>query len=411
MVTISDGLPFQWYLNGELSFNTKVNAFTEEVCFHQEFKCTSNVINRIIDDEDNDYVLRAYKNGVQFGGNIPFTKTPIVDEGVTQPDNNEFAGTIAPWTTDTVIFGGTQEWAWSAFGGGSAQVGLGDTGGDHKSMDLKIPYAMSANRTYRFAIRGQSALFAPDVKIKIYGRNSISTNSFASNEENVGSEFDEEFTVTPTEDCDELIVIADNGFFIGADPTTVSLYEIELLDITYGGIHEAAFTPQVQGFCDQQLSFKIHRDSDDSVIAYTDEIIFNEETSWSLIKYKRANTFAGIFYDENSPLFEIYFPFQFSRNRQVAQTKTTKLSNGQEFNTASEITTNRRLLLAPMADFMHKKLQIVLQHATKGVVEIDGKEWTWKESYEYIDPPAEEGPLQQANVYLTDKNDGTRNVL
>jgi hypothetical protein len=408
MVTISDGLPFQWYLNGIESFNTKVNPFTEEACFHQEFKCTSNVINRIIDDENNDYVLRAYKNGLQLGADIPMVRTPIVNEGIAQFENSSFIASLVPWLQQNIGVN-TEPWGWSSYNGGSAAVTLtGTGGGGTSSQRFYQDYNFVAGRTYKIKIKGESNLLAASVALDVRLTNVGTAYLIAVPTEMVGGVFEFEFEVTPVQDCDRFRLSVTNTNIISTD---LFLFDIDIVSESYGGIHEAQFTPQVQGFCGEELSFKIHNEDDDSVIAYTDGIIFNEETQWSLIKYKKSTTFAGIFYDVNSPLFEVYFPFQFSRNRIVASTKTTKLSNGLEFNTASEISTNRRLLTAPMADYMHKKLHMVLQHATGGVVEIDGKEWTWKEGYDYIDPPAEDGPLQQGSVFLTDKNDGVRNVL
>jgi len=418
MLTVSDANPLHFVDEDATVFNEEEKPNVLHACFFDTWKCTSEVRTRIMDDEgDKVYSLRIInaRTGVQIGADIPFVVTPIVNDNVSQPQNNDFDLELDPWVANEEVIGlGDADWEWSANQGGSARVSLATPsfiGSTDKSKDLRIDFSLVANRTYKFRITGECGE-PDDQRIRVYVRNSATAyNTFA--EITTGGNFVHELSVTPTEDCNQLIITGENLTDDGI--SFLELSKVELVDYSFGGIHDISFTPQVLGLCGLPTVVKIVDVTDEEaevVLKKTDELNFDEDSNWTLIQYKAENDFVGMPYDENSPYFQMYLPIQFFRERNKMEVVSAKLSGGITVNTGSYMDRTRRMMIDNVPDYKHNKFLIILQHAVNGSLLIDGHEWVIGEnsSYEYKDPPTDDYPLQGAEIYLNRKNYATSNI-
>lgn len=407
LATIPDGLPIQFYLEGEPTYNEEIaeEVYVEDQCFHQEWKCSKEMVLRFPDPQIMDLILRAKnEKGIQIGDDLPFIRTPITSGDFNQIQNGNFASGLDLWTTNTVYGGGAKEFVYT---GGQIKVNLTAF---EKSKDLKQVYNMSQGRTYNFKLTAISPGAA--LRVYLFGRNSNTAYTVSVNQALVmplgAKEFN--FSLTPAEDCDEVFIVVERttGGFGFLSVTNVTL---EVTSVVYGGVYALAFTPAVQGICSLMSSLEIWDVTGaEERVAKTDPVVFNENTTWLEVQYKSKNSFGGMYYDVDSPYFTTYFNAQFAKGRDQSSVTSVRLSNSVTVNTSSELYKQRKLIVEYMAEYMATKLLIILMHGVSGSVLIKGKEWTWEEEFNYIDSSAVEFIMSGGEIWLTRKNYSIQNV-
>ncbi len=152
--------------------------------------------------------------------------------------------------------------------------------------------------------------------------------------------------------------------------------------------------------------------SDETTIGRTDEVLFTSDNlCGKLVQYKSVKNFAGIPYDADSDYFNIFIPGVFFHGRNPTDQKSLGLSNSRVINTSSTLKKQKKFSIQDCPDYMHTKIQLILQHAVSGSLLIDGVEWTLEESYDQDDSSPDSYPFSRAEVYLTRKNYVKRNVI
>lgn len=137
-----------------------------------------------------------------------------------------------------------------------------------------------------------------------------------------------------------------------------------------------------------------------------------QSPSWGskLIQYSSTKNFASIQYPNDSSPFFFRVPCRFLRQRFKTQQNSIQLSDSTTINTSTEITLQKLLTTIYVPDYLNYKLQLILQHAVRGSVSIDGDEFIMDENYELTNPDPKT-PMQMGQVWLTYKNKTTRNII
>jgi len=130
-----------------------------------------------------------------------------------------------------------------------------------------------------------------------------------------------------------------------------------------------------------------------------------------VIDYKSLTNYASLNYPNDGSYFHLRIPCKFFTEReQIVQTSinlTSKIIDTSEF-----IKYQRWLQIPVMPDYMLKKIGLAIGHSVKGSVMIDGLEWTKQEAINRSGPGGDmKYPEQMADVWLTDKNNGVRNII
>ena len=60
MISISDAIPVQFWLNGVESYNTKIEPGIEKICFNQLFNADDEIRIQFTDDTGQSYRLKVY---------------------------------------------------------------------------------------------------------------------------------------------------------------------------------------------------------------------------------------------------------------------------------------------------------------------------------------------------------------
>lgn len=130
-----------------------------------------------------------------------------------------------------------------------------------------------------------------------------------------------------------------------------------------------------------------------------------------LIRYKQSTNYASLDYPNTGNYFALRLSCKFFTEREV-ETETSIALTSQVIDTSSFIKYQRWLQIPVLPDYMLRKLGMILAHSKKGSLLIDGIEWTKQESVNRSRPGGDiKYPKQMADVWLTEKNTGVRNII
>lgn len=146
-------------------------------------------------------------------------------------------------------------------------------------------------------------------------------------------------------------------------------------------------------------------------IRFSLEIPINEYSGSKVLSYKSIANYASINYPNDGNYFSLRIPCKFFTEREkIIQTSINLTSKVID---TSEFIVNQRWLQIPiLPDYMIKKIGVALGHTVRGSLVIDGLEWTRQEAINRSGPGGDiKFPEQMADVWLTEKNSGVRNII
>lgn len=338
--------------------------------------------------------------------NTSFDAAVGVSSSVFQ--NSDFVGSLSPWIQN----GGAGQFAfnWIADNNIFCDGLIPNT---FKSDSLYAPpFSQLINwlpGTYSIRVRGRNTSvggvgFGDDIRIYIVSSlDGISANDTVLNTSAflaTGTDFD--YTVT--------IILTTPVAYIGVkginpDNTT-------RIRLKFSHLNLLSFTPSPTL---DLVHFIIQKNTID--VYQTDYLEFkssvpNDTYNGSrLIYYKNLTNYAGIDYPNDGNYFALRVPCKFFTER--TQTTQTGINlTSKSIDTSEFIKFQRWLQIPVMPDYMLKKLELILAHSVKGSLLIDGIEWTKQESINRSGPGGDiKYPEQMADIWLTDKNAGVRNII
>lgn len=128
-----------------------------------------------------------------------------------------------------------------------------------------------------------------------------------------------------------------------------------------------------------------------------------------LINYHNNRPFASLNSSVGTPdpEFNLRIPGVFFKERFPEEHEVIELSNSTSVQLNAQVKAQRLLAIGPMTFYMHRKTKLALKFQN---VTIDNQEWVQEENYELAETKRTH-PLQQASVWLTEKDYIMRNIL
>jgi len=373
-MTIPQGNPVKFWLNGVESFNEKVVPGITQVCFHQKFKDDDVVKIQIMDYTGLNYSIKIFdKDDVELGA-VLFTETSgvylcsfsfsdfSIDE--TYVKLKLYEGGINAVYTD-----------WSSPLSTWALVGV--------TFETTLPNNFSSHllRIPFNVLSGDTVTYSFNVLITDGGNGVGNTSRIIVSLTTGGAPSAdlEDFQNLPLGSqviSGSIVASADRDhFWISASAMTSNSYArgIEVTDIDCGGAEQAK--------------------SDLLYIADDDETY--------LIQYSNESNFAGLDYSAGT-IFGVRVHSSFFKERFPEEDESEEISDGSVVKLSGSVKNQRLLQIEPAPFYFHNLLKRVLQHNT---IYIDGMYWEKEESYEITEINSKY-PLQKGEVWLTQKEDG-----
>lgn len=414
---ISDALPIQFWLNGQESYNQSIEheEFVDEVCFHQEIKCTEeqHVQFREIFDDSAEYELLFEDVDGNEISSLPFVvTTPQVIE------NGDFSTNLDGWDQTSFLADQTRMWAWS---GGRAEATIAANIIINNNTLVIGQTVINPSLNYKLDVTAflNSAANVPIglrfIMVLYNGPTVVSETILHTFAQTVDVHGIAGYDVLAV----DLVGVTAIGFRFeltstATEDTDVSLDNIELTAEDTLSTADLFFTPSVVGLCDRPVVMRIMNVAEEPAVelAYTDVVLISTEPQTSIVmSYKSSKNYASLIYTSTSSYFTLRIPARFYHWRNSTEVEAEELSNSVIIDVAFTLKKQRLLTVGHMPEYMHTKIQLALAHAIAGSVLIKGYEWIMEEGYELIDVKAPEFPLKAANVYLTRRNYVSRNVM
>lgn len=464
MLSISNGLPIQFYLDGQQTYNEALadQDLIDFYCFEQEFNCNDAIRLKINEtDPDIDYDLVFFDEEENIIHSEQFTKfRTFTTESPLEFLNGEFTTDLNNWSQDSVS--GNKSFVWFTGTAASTSTTMGNSKQFGQSRSV-IPgiggYSKWPSGKYKFKVNLSNNPIGPDGFIKTF--KIFGTDNFGGSKEETSGQvvavapnqtFEIEFTTTQ-----EWGII---GFqFTGSGKIAVSASYIRIeenpKDYTTT-VHSVDFTANELDLCDQSIKFKIQIRSTeyDSETEYnigdvvslngiyykslidenndnlppdsfpqwevfnpvsgeSDYVKFSSLTPKSvLIAYKSIKPYDGIYYDDTSDYLYLRIQGRFFHEDTPTTSKQMPLSRGRMVNTSSEIKHGTLLEIQDVPYYMHTKITSALSHSISGTILIAGYIWGF-DPFEYQKDT--ERPLtypnRSATCLLMRKDYITRNVI
>lgn len=415
-VTYSDAQPVQFWPANCDTFNEEEVDGVFGKCFCQPFECDDEMQVQLTDTDDNDYFLTISDEDGNELEQLVFTQTAIdgtpdipgVTSAITLPalsSGVNIAGPDTDWTTGSnpnvtlIGFGSQQSDIWAnsySFITGYSYIFTPniDFVGDANTFFSKIVFVLldasnnilientfdcpTLSGTYTTPI----SFTAPSGAVK-YGFRSQASSTLS-------------LSKTFTVDINSITATQTTPLTPGT-PATKWRYDL-------------SFIWSALGICDQKVQLLIYFNSTPDVLVLKSDCIHIKE-SWKetvLINYYNQRNFAGLIDPASSPNidFNLRVPAVFSQERFPKESEVMDLSNSRSIQLFSQLKSQKLLETGPMPFYMHKKLNLVLQHQ---FVTIKTKSWVF-DSYD-LQESNKRWPLRRALAWLTEKDFVVRNVL
>jgi hypothetical protein len=391
IMTISNAIPVQFWVNGVETFNEKNICGVEPVCFCQPFNCDDEIKIQFFNGTDGPYELEIFDTESNLLDTIDFIEVapevfqisfiPInygicdrviqfkIATASTIFDNTFTDGTLDGWTNNGA---GVESWAWTPSGGGQVFVQFTNSTSKSLRKSVTIPQSITGNGTLEFYY------YVSEDTMTIEIKNSIGTVLQT-----------ETITTTPS---------TPEGTASYTIPNAI-LLQAAYVDITpLGADIGKAYTYIIDNI---SLTAPTVRAQSDCI-----DIKTSHECT-TLIEYTNSDDFNGIIY-ATSPTseFNLRIPAQFWKEDNPMEQEDSELSNGVIKTRRQSIQEKTLLEIGYVPNYMHKKIQLSLMHDS---VTIDGNQWKKRDSYESEN--IRRYPLKKANVWLTLYNSIEDNIL
>lgn len=400
-VTYSDAQPIQfWPVNCD-TFNEEEVDGVFRKCFCQPFECDDEVTVQVLDTEDVSYYLSIIDEDEQEITQLPLIETQLPPSAASLPalsSGVNIAGSGPDWTTGanpsvivTQVGTGSEVsdvWANSySFIAGNTYIFTFD-------VDYDFTSGLILQGFIRFVLLDSSNNILSTISSPDLGASSgtyIGPVSFVAPSGAVKYGFSVRITT------------------IGTGTGVVDIDAISAV-INPKWRHDVTFTWENLGICNQKVQAKIFRDSTPDVEVLKSDCI-HIKTHWDetvLINYYNQRNFAGLVDPSGTPSidFNLRVPAVFSQERFPKESETIDLSNSRSVQLFSQLKSQKLLETGSIPFYMHKKLNLVLQHQ---FVTIKNKSWIL-DSYD-IQDSSKRWPLRRALSWLTEKDFVVRNVL
>lgn len=372
-MTIPQGNPVKFWLNGVESFNEKVVPGVMQVCFCGRWKTTDTIKVQVVETVYTALTLKIWNSDDEEVGSIDFTETSdifnvsftLAGEGVTDSHvyftvvvSSPTMEALSTWTNY-----GTGD-VWTTGANPSVSVAQGD-----QSRYLHGDFLSYSGQTYTFTL-------SVDIDVDFTGA-TLGVILFDASYNVVGStlvSLDEDF------DGEVGVLATGDGVFVAVRLNNLDLVSDIVVDIdsfTYTGTNEIQLA--------ESDCFNVDDEDDESF----------------LIQYSNESTFAGLDYSANT-IFGVRVHSSFFKERFPEEDESEEISDGSVVKLSGSVKNQRLLQIEPAPFYFHNLLKRVLQHNT---IYIDGMYWEKEESYEIteINPKY---PMQKGEVWLTQKEDG-----
>jgi hypothetical protein len=418
MITLSNVLPVQFWLEDEETFNEKQVCGIEPVCWCMPWNCADPLLFQftdsfvVVEPEPEEVTEDAVLPALSTGENLAGVNTDWAEgatPSVTFPEQTGSFGTYH-FTSDYLIFdyafieGDDYEFtfglsATTTFA--SLRLVLFDNLNNQEYSDsiqmLSNPDTLVFGFTapagaVKFGIRVSRTVLHPGGTIAEFTTtvDSMSgTHTFLE---------EPEPPAPPDPVAYKLQILNTNEDVIQALD-----YDATLLNSTTY-IYSLELTPEELGYCDNQVIFRIiDADASPDLVVATSDCVQIKTSSYCTIPidYSNNKDFNNLIFEDlsPSPTFRIRIPAVFFHEDNPSEQESTELSNGETVRLWNKIEERRHLQIGFLPHYMHRKIQMILMCDN---ITIDGKNWIRKEAYEKV-----EGnrlyPLKKANVWLHDK--------
>lgn len=427
MIRLSNALPFQYWLTGKDSFNTKRVCGITQVCFCQPWEAADEAMQQFTDE--------------------PFTPETVISEDtvtITIPEPSE-------WTSRN-IDPELVNWSLSP----TVNVNLGAVGTwDEQSEQLYVDYDFIPGRVYNITIHLERVEVQPDGLLTAEASLAITDGAFnvqfSESVDPLGTTGDYDISIefTATSECTRIVLqLHDTGqagmsgnsssqtTFDGSDAEETTFteettipdpedYSLNIMDEDDNILESIPFESVLLEDLNQYMYFiplvfedynitdkQVHLeiidagspgDSPDEVLAYTDCISVKPAHACTILINISNNTdFAGLIYSDQSPRpsFNIRIPATFFHEVNPAEQEDIELSSEDIVRLYNKLEKKQKLDIGFLPYYMHTKVQLALMHDN---VLIDEVYWLRRDEYQ-IAEGNRHYPLKRASVLLTDKN-------
>lgn len=432
-VTISDGLPIQFWLSDCQTYNENEVCGIHHKCWCQPWNCDKEIVLQFTDDNEAgsfDLLIQseeAESEAMAFNKQ-DFNVEAEVELSFTNPD---FDGSLTGWTNRSTAF--TISAPSFSYSSGQAvinEVVGGTTEGTSKALSTTRGGGQDwPPGTYRVRIRAANGSGVGgsndggDIRIRVYDVDSVIDAALIATFPDLipndpGNFYNVECEFEITEAFTFMGFIFDLVNLDGPVPELITQVEsIELLsapteEMVYGySVYTTSFVPSELGFCDEQIQLKIIDTavSPEAEVAKSDCIDLKESHDCTLsIDYGNNRNFAGLIFENTSPAteFSIQVPALFFHERFPEEDNAIELHTGI-FKTSGFVKAQRLFETDYMPYYMHRKLKLIFKMQN---VTIDNQDWTKEEPYE-IQEGDRRWPVKKAKCFLTEKNFVQRVVL
>lgn len=427
-IRISPGIPIQFFVNGQQTYNEYIlsqDAGMRKYCFNQEFRCTDRIKLQFTDtNPDAEYDLEMLDEDGAIITTIPFTRSyRYTQTTALQFSNNEFEFSLSDWIQYNNL---GRPFAWTA-DGASAFPGGGTLSYTTKLYQNRVVAGLNGfdkfpPGTYVITVRaknqssGGSSPLTEQVYIEAFNDPAIFGEQPALGSQSIAR--DNTWTVLTF----EITTTQEWSYFgVGANKTGSSTGSQITMSFDYVKISEypkdftesvfdLEFVPENIDLCDQKVKLSIVG-YDNAEIARTDFVQFSSVVARSnVMEYKSIKYFDGIVYPNDGSYFVLRVFSRFFHEESPTQSKAIPLSTGKIINTATERKKRKKLQLMDMPYYMHDKIRSAIEHGVTGSFVINGVEWVVDPyEYNYDEETPETYPLRRAEIFLTKKDEVTRN--
>lgn len=385
MITLSNALPVQFWLEEEETFNEKSVCGIEQVCWCLPWHCEDEIKIQFTDSENVDYALRII--------NSQSVETDITVDS----DGSEILYPIDTWDE----FGSETSWADVGTESPSVAVLTGDQSNSLRGYPIisPIPAGETVLISCKFIVTGSDL----DVVFRFRLGGSGITPLFVSIPCSVGTT-EVSFEYTGDSDWDDLLI---EVFNTSGSTGTLTVDYIRGYSNSVGAeiLYSASFIPQELGICDDQIILQIidTSTSPPTVVAKSDCIQVKELIACTLaIDYSNHKDFNNLIFEDlsPSPTFRIRIPAKFFMEDNPAEQEDTELSNGEIVRLYNKLEERRKLEIGFVPHYIHRKIQMILMCDN---VTIDRKNWIRRDTYQKTEGNRTY-PLKRGEVWLHDKD-------
>jgi len=380
-MTISDSLPFQFWVNGKETYNEKQICGVYDACFCAPWLCNKEVVLQFGESDDNsNYDLVILDDSLAEITTVPLeigngffgtSFTPsllspeLCDKQVSFRVVKEFLYndlTNPTFNDGTWInIGSGQDWAFDFYAGVDNVT---------SSKRLRHPFYGYSGNTFTFTISGQSQLSSTSSLKLYFGTQLIDFGSIP-----MGSfSFTQDITLTSNIEYIEFHVL-------GSGSSNLLIEGVNISGII------------VKSDC-----IDIRAAHDNCLVEIT---------------YTNTKNFDGIDYENQSPppVFTKLIHGQFWKEDNPQEQEDSVLSNGVIVTRRSEIQEKTLLEIGFVPNYEHKKIQKILMHNSVQIEDVNGDLTYWKKRDAYESENLNRYPLKKGQVWLTKYNSVEKNTI